>query len=240
MATRAQARLRMSGGALSLTVHAAAIALLLILGFAPIERQSPLPPLETSFIPLPEPIALEAVQPKSDGDGAAGPGPPRRDPSRAVEDSAHLPAEALASPVSAADRPAQAGAGAGDGHAGSATGDGAGGPGSGGASHGIGPGDTMTFARPEWIQILSQAQMRPYFPRKAIYDRVDGRAALACQVDRHNRARNCRVLSESPPGFGFGIAALRMSRLFRIRPPRVNGLPERDAWVRIPIDFDVT
>lgn len=242
MATRAEARLRLSGGALSLTLHAAAISLLLTFGFAPMEPRGPSPPLETTFIPLPEPIPVAEVQPKSGSDTAAGGGQPLAESSRAFEDRAHSLSDTLAAPIpspASADRPLEAASGAGDAVAGTTPGDGARGPGSGGTARGIGPGEGMIFARPEWIQMPSEAQMRPYFPLRAVYDRVDGAASLACQVDRHNRARNCRVLSESPAGFGFGVAAVRMSRLFRIRPPRVNGRPAQGAWVRIPIDFDV-
>jgi len=72
------------------------------------------------------------------------------------------------------------------------------------------------FARPEWIERLTQRQMRPYFPRFAVQSRKNGSAALACQVDAGNRARHCYVLGETPTGIGFGRAAMQMSHLFLI------------------------
>jgi protein TonB len=95
------------------------------------------------------------------------------------------------------------------------------------------------LAAAEWIERMTSAQMRPYLPRRAAARGIDGRAWLACQVTRSHRAKNCRLLAETPRDEGFGYAALRMSRLFRIRPPAVDGEPQYDAWVRIPVVFDV-
>ena len=126
--------------------------------------------------------------------------------------------------------------GGGDGTAATAGGGGTGTGGS-GTGDGDGTGDGTTFARPEWIERLTQAQMRPYYPTIAAQSRTNGSAALACQVDAQNRARHCYVLGETPRNIGFGQAALRMSHLFQIRPPQRDGAPQYDAWVRVRIDF---
>jgi TonB family protein len=46
------------------------------------------------------------------------------------------------------------------------------------------------------------------------------------------------VVSESPPGYGFGSAALAAARSFRINPPMRDGRIDEAAWVGIPVSFN--
>jgi protein TonB len=48
---------------------------------------------------------------------------------------------------------------------------------------------------------------------------------------------NCEVTSEEPDSAGFGDAAMRMSRLFKMRPMTKDGSPVAGGTVRIPIAF---
>lgn len=238
MATQAKVRLRWSSGALSLALHAIVIACALLFGMVSVEQGRRAPPLEATLLPLPEPFDIQDYR--------------QADAPRAREDTAgpvRVPVGASGRAVPAADETpsfspspiirdvgASGAEGAGPGGTGPGSG---GGQGSGGASAGTGSGESAAFARPEWIERLSAAQMLPYFPRSAIQLHMNGTAWLACQVDARNRARRCRVLRETPGDYGFGHAALRMSRLFQIRPPQRDGLPQYDAWVRIQIDFEM-
>jgi protein TonB len=74
-------------------------------------------------------------------------------------------------------------------------------------------------------------------PRRAARERVSGTALLACRVDSRQRARSCRILRESPLGYGFGSAAVAAVRLGRINPAMRDGVPDRKAWVGIPVTF---
>jgi TonB family protein len=238
MATQAKVRLRWSSGALSLALHAIVIVCALLFGMVSVEKGRRAPPLEATLLPLPEPLDLqdyrESDAPRAREDAAGSVRSPIEAPGRTVSDAVETPSFSL-SPV-IRDTGAAGGEGAGPGDPGLGRG---GGQGTIGASPGAASGASPAFARPEWIERLSAAQMLPYFPRSAIQLHMNGTAWLACQVDAQGRARRCRILREAPQDYGFGPAALRMSRLFRIRPPQRDGLPQYDSWVRIQIDFEV-
>ncbi len=56
---------------------------------------------------------------------------------------------------------------------------------------------------------------------------------LRCAVDRWGRLRQCGVRSESPPGMGFGTAALSLAVRFQLPPTsRPKG-----GWIDVPIRF---
>jgi protein TonB len=79
--------------------------------------------------------------------------------------------------------------------------------------------------------------MEEHNPWQALLEGITGTVVLACRIDVRQRARNCRVLSETPRGYGFGSAALAVVRLGRISPAMRDGLPVYKAWVRIPVTF---
>jgi protein TonB len=108
------------------------------------------------------------------------------------------------------------------------------GPGAGGEG---GSRDPDTLAAPDWVTKPSFEEMMRLNPRWAQVEGVSGGAVLACRIDKRKKAHSCRVLSESPKGYGFADAAVRAVKLGRLKPPGANGLPQYRAWVRIPIHF---
>jgi hypothetical protein len=59
----------------------------------------------------------------------------------------------------------------------------------------------------------------------------EGSADIDCAVAPGGRLADCRVVKETPDGFGFGAAALRLSALFRMK----DG--HKGERTRIPINF---
>jgi protein TonB len=58
-----------------------------------------------------------------------------------------------------------------------------------------------------------------------------------CLLIASGTLENCEVLSEDPPGYGFGQAALGMSKLFKMRPQTRDGKPVGGATVVVPLKF---
>jgi protein TonB len=93
------------------------------------------------------------------------------------------------------------------------------------------------ITRPDWARIPSASQISRLYPKRAAREKVQGRVVLRCQVTKAGALTECRVLSETPEGYGFGDAALKLSKMFVMRPKTVDGAPVDDAWVNIPLPF---
>lgn len=92
--------------------------------------------------------------------------------------------------------------------------------------------------RPDWLEKPSGEDMSAFYPRRAERREIDGRATIKCQVDAGGGLVNCRVMSESPQGEGFGAAAVSLSRKFRMTPPQGHVGPQPPE-VTIPIVFQI-
>ncbi|WP_312165205.1 energy transducer TonB [Phenylobacterium sp.] len=90
---------------------------------------------------------------------------------------------------------------------------------------------------PDWLRLPSGQDIARYYPDRAQRMNVEGRAVLGCTVTSNGALENCRVVSEEPADQGFGEAAMKMSRLFRMRPMTRDGEPVAGGAVRIPIRF---
>jgi protein TonB len=66
---------------------------------------------------------------------------------------------------------------------------------------------------------------------------VSGRATISCTVNARGALDGCNIISEDPSDMGFGDAAMRMSKLFRMRPKTTDGQPVDGGTVRIPLRF---
>jgi TonB family protein len=82
----------------------------------------------------------------------------------------------------------------------------------------------------------SAAPRLRYYPEKAQKANMEGVAVLSCDVLPDGKLKDCTVVSEDPPGWGFGEAALGMVTLFKMRPTQKDGTPV-ESPVKIPITF---
>ncbi len=192
---------------------------LIIVDLIPFERPEPPPP----------PPAESAV---TQGGGAPAAAssvrPPRPRP-------APPPPEVVAPPRAAPEQPLVVGAAPepgptpGQGQGGQGTGSG------GGSGSGVGPG--VGEGPPRIIRGPTVGELRGLHPREAFRQRRGGRATLACRVRLDTTLSDCRLVDETPPGVGFGQAALAASRYFRFRPPTQNGAPIDGREVRVGVEW---
>jgi TonB family protein len=87
-----------------------------------------------------------------------------------------------------------------------------------------------------WLKTPNGDDMLEVYPSKAFANGLAGQATLVCQVDASGSLKDCFVIDESPAGYGFGDAALKLSSKFRLKPPFRNGVPV-GGRMTIPIRF---
>lgn len=93
------------------------------------------------------------------------------------------------------------------------------------------------ITNPDWVRKpTGEALMRAY-PERAIQANVTGSATLSCSVRVNGSLTDCQVVSETPGGYGFGRAATRLSRDFRMSPRTVDGQAVGGARVTVGIRF---
>jgi TonB family protein len=90
---------------------------------------------------------------------------------------------------------------------------------------------------PDWERKPSGEDLARYYPFIGQYLNLEGRAVISCTVTSTGDLSNCSTASETPPGLGFGDAALKMSGLFKMKPQTVDGVPVGGATVNVPIHF---
>jgi protein TonB len=101
------------------------------------------------------------------------------------------------------------------------------------------PPTPSVITNPTWLRRPNGRDYERYYPARALDAGRNGRVVLDCVVGADGRI-NCSVSSEDPPGWGFGSAAVSISRSFQMSPRLENGAPTEGGRVRVPIVFQAT
>jgi protein TonB len=87
-----------------------------------------------------------------------------------------------------------------------------------------------------WLQRPSAQDFNDEYPSRAQDREQEGRVVLDCLVSGSGSI-SCSVASEDPTGWGFGDAALRISRRFRAAAQTEDGRPTTGGRTRVVINF---
>ncbi len=103
------------------------------------------------------------------------------------------------------------------------------------ATSGLMAGPTL-IENPHWLQ--RPRNLARYYPLRAAARGVEGYAELDCRVSTQG-ALACVVLTETPAGFAFGAAALRIAHDHTMVPATHDGAPVQGRYrMRVPFELD--
>lgn len=91
----------------------------------------------------------------------------------------------------------------------------------------------------DWLRKPTSEDMARYYPERATRMNIEGRATLSCTVNARGTLDACSVSAEEPSEAGFGDAAIKLSKLFKMRPMTKDGAPVDGGKINIPIRFQL-
>jgi protein TonB len=92
---------------------------------------------------------------------------------------------------------------------------------------------------PDWVRKPTSPDIGRVYPGRALRAYLNGAAVMRCEVTAAGTLTACTVLSENPLDEGFGAAALKLAKLFVMRPQTKDGRPVAGGVIIIPITFRV-
>jgi hypothetical protein len=91
------------------------------------------------------------------------------------------------------------------------------------------------ITKPVWAALPNGDALAQYFPERAQRMGVSGRAAMKCLAGEDGALNFCQIVAESPPGFGFGSATLKVAPFFRLGAADRDGVSVAGRQITIPL-----
>lgn len=91
----------------------------------------------------------------------------------------------------------------------------------------------------QWEKTPSSRLDPGSWPERALRLEKGGDAVLKCSHDEKGVLSACVVLKQSPGDLQFGAAALRMSRVFRLKPTLSDGSPLQPGDITFSVPFRI-
>jgi protein TonB len=92
---------------------------------------------------------------------------------------------------------------------------------------------------PQWLKRPGASEFARFYPDRAQRMEQEGSATITCGVTAAGSLTDCRLVRETPDGFGFGAATLKLAQYFKMSPRTVDGQPVEGGQVTIPIRFNL-
>ena len=87
-----------------------------------------------------------------------------------------------------------------------------------------------------WVHRPTQRDFQNAYPRRALFDGASGHVTLECTATGGG-GLDCSIGDENPRGYGFGRAALDLSRKFRLEPTTPDGRSVEGGRIEVPVEF---
>lgn len=88
---------------------------------------------------------------------------------------------------------------------------------------------------PKWARTPSAEEMARAYPAEASKANLAGSGVIECTVDTGGELKDCVIVGETPPGQGFGPAALSIADRFVLPTKAPSGATTVGRTVRVPI-----
>lgn len=93
------------------------------------------------------------------------------------------------------------------------------------------------IVQPDWLERPTAEALMKYYPESDAARATGGTAVINCLLTKAGRVSSCTVESETPPGLGFGQAAVKAATEFRFKPMLKDCQPVDGGKIRIPLTF---